>query len=223
VNGHGRKKPQRSAKSAHLCATSCGGGNGGGFWPGGSVDAWAAQVETTISGYSLYDAMRGEPGSYLTDDMYGNLGFGFSVNLWEETWKIIDSERTQTFTMSDDLLGTHSAKGALSFENGAPDTWVLVENLGFDTVVSGPVPDFLSALSDFSRANTNLGETFWLDFKVRYSLDKGDALKAMDEAWQLLQARDPLHYSQLFSSTQQAAVALYGASAALQSAIFGGP
>ena len=52
-------------------------------------------IGTTNQGYDIFDAMMGAPGTYLTLDIYGNVGFGFSDKLWSQTWGFIDYERSQ--------------------------------------------------------------------------------------------------------------------------------
>jgi RHS repeat-associated protein len=53
-----------------------GGGGGGAIW-----------------GNDIFDAISGAPGAYLTQDMYGNMGFGFSIDLWRQTNSVIDVGR----------------------------------------------------------------------------------------------------------------------------------
>lgn len=57
-----------------------------GWLPGSSEDA--------IAGNDIFDAISGAPGTYLTLDSHGNMGFGFSSTLWGQTQNLIDSERS---------------------------------------------------------------------------------------------------------------------------------
>jgi RHS repeat-associated protein len=49
----------------------------------------------TDHGYDIFDAMMGAPGTYLTLDIHGNVGFGFDEGLWMQTWGFIDWERSK--------------------------------------------------------------------------------------------------------------------------------
>jgi len=49
----------------------------------------------TDHGYDIFDAMMGAPGTYLTLDIYGNVGFGFDEELWMRTWAFVDYEQSR--------------------------------------------------------------------------------------------------------------------------------
>jgi len=44
-----------------------------------------------VFGNDIFDAISGAPGTYLTYDTYGHIGFGFSPELWTATLNMIDS------------------------------------------------------------------------------------------------------------------------------------
>jgi RHS repeat-associated protein len=74
----------------HLSAPGCSSWEpcyGSGGIPGGGGSGSA------MFGYDIFDAISGAPGTYLSYDMYGNMSFGFSVDLWRQTWNLIDAER----------------------------------------------------------------------------------------------------------------------------------
>jgi RHS repeat-associated protein len=50
-----------------------------------------------LNGNDIFDAIAGAPGTYLAVDTRGNLGFGFSEELWSQTWGFIDTAREQGF------------------------------------------------------------------------------------------------------------------------------
>jgi RHS repeat-associated protein len=43
----------------------------------------------TTAGNNIFDAISGSPGTYLSYDMYGNMSFGFSIDLWRQTNGVI--------------------------------------------------------------------------------------------------------------------------------------
>ena len=48
---------------------------------------------TPIFGNDVFDALEGQPGTFLYIDSRGGLQFGFSIQLWKSTWSWIDSTR----------------------------------------------------------------------------------------------------------------------------------
>jgi len=147
---------------------NCSDGSGGGF--GCSEDGIAVNcgmVET--NGYTIFDAIRGEPGSYLSFDAYGNVGFGFSLQLWTATWAVIDSLRDAALNPPSMLYGgripvpdpdhpdpndpDHYIDIGGVVIQGTPgaytvptDGWtVVVQSYGIDTTTSGIIPDMLAA------------------------------------------------------------------------------
>lgn len=96
------------------------------------MDAWAGQVETRVSGYSFLDAVIGAPGTYLAVDQRGNMGFGFSLDLYNETENLIDAER-------------RGAAGSSLRDFSIPATGYTVFYTGIGlptgTQVSGLIPD----------------------------------------------------------------------------------
>ncbi len=83
-----------------------------------------------MSGNNIFDALSGAPGTYISIDMYGNVGFGFDPVLWEATLKWEDTQNAQK-----QAAGT----GALDYK------WdgfqVVVTKDGLDTQVYGPIPE----------------------------------------------------------------------------------
>jgi len=78
-------------------------------------------------GNDIFDALSGEPGTYLYFGTNGSLGFGFSIPLWQETENYIDA--------------TMQANPGLA-ELVPPSGYVVVEQqLGADVVATGLIPD----------------------------------------------------------------------------------
>ncbi len=50
--------------------------------PNGNA-ASGSTAAAPISGYEIFDAISGQPGAYLSLDMYGNMSFGFSLDLYQ--------------------------------------------------------------------------------------------------------------------------------------------
>jgi RHS repeat-associated protein len=67
-----------------------------GHW--GPCPSWDWEIGKTDRGNDIFDALAGAPGTYLTLDMHGNLGFGFDEGLWMQTWAFIDTARAQGST-----------------------------------------------------------------------------------------------------------------------------
>jgi RHS repeat-associated protein len=81
-------------------------------------------------GYTIFDAIAGEPGTYLTTNMYGQLGFGFSEDLWIQTQNYLDQEFAKL-----------EASGQ-SF-NPNPILTVNMQDFGLYSSTTGLVPEWL--------------------------------------------------------------------------------
>ena len=74
---------------------ACGGNGvlGGGIGGGGGIFGASYTPGLpggVILGNDIFDAISGAPGTYVSTDMYGNIGFGFSNELWSATHNAID-------------------------------------------------------------------------------------------------------------------------------------
>lgn len=82
-----------------------------------------------IWGNDLLDAIAGQPGTYLTVNMYGQLGFGFSSTLWAQTEGYLDmtisklESSGQEFEQNPVLTVIRRDLGALSTETGLVPEW----------------------------------------------------------------------------------------------------
>jgi len=94
-------------------------------------------------GRNMFDAIMGVPGTYVTFDTHGNMGFGFSAGLWQTTCRLTDS-----FTHQRNPLDPHGDYGAFYKANGPIyGLTTIVTGLGTDVEVSGVLPEYLSAQS----------------------------------------------------------------------------
>jgi len=48
---------------------------------------------SVIYGFDIFDALEAAAGTYLTVDMFGNIGFGFSTELFSQYWNQLDLQR----------------------------------------------------------------------------------------------------------------------------------
>jgi hypothetical protein len=101
------------------------------FWDGSSFITQCICRDGIIFGNNIFDAVRGEPGTYLTLDMYGRLSWGFSTNLYQATWRFIDLIR---------ITG-----GAYHFAAATSGYQVYIEKLGAMTVAAGFIPEYVAA------------------------------------------------------------------------------
>jgi RHS repeat-associated protein len=113
------------------CDSICqetGGGGGAGYGTG---------IETF--GYDIFDAIGGAPGTYVSYNIYGQMSFGFSFDLYQTTQSYIDANNQSFDSLSKDgTLGTLAYLTNSGFH-------VTVQDLGADTIVTGLIPDLLAA------------------------------------------------------------------------------
>ena len=133
--------------SLDSCSVESGGGGGGGGGGSGQV----------IMGNDIFDAIGGVPGTYLTMNMFGQLGFGVSIDIWKATYNAIDNVPS---VVSGPILTAGTGPSAFigtSNVNVAQSGWVvLLTDLGTGTTASGILPDAIA----LSQAATLLGQDF---------------------------------------------------------------
>lgn len=123
---------------------ACGGNGvlGGGF--GGGGGAFGAPYTpglpgAVILGNDIFDAISGSPGTYLSQDMYGNLSFGFSPESWRQTHSVLDYLATPvTKVVTDDSgrqLGRDTSKMLLRADGGWLDFFQSTGNEQLETSV----------------------------------------------------------------------------------------
>lgn len=94
-------------------------------------------------GNNIFDAIEGAPGTYLTINEQGQLGFGFSEDLWSNTLNIIDSYRSGVSENGIDLP-PYPLSG---FQT-------TVVSLGTDVQFFGLIPEYSQILAQTSYLTT---------------------------------------------------------------------
>jgi hypothetical protein len=108
------------------------------LWSGNSAAFWFGMGPAgLIFGNNIFDAVRGAPGTYLTLDYRGHLGFGFDESLWSVTHNFIDNAKAKT------------PPGVL-FDPGAAFQ-VIVQDFGASDTVEGLIPDLIAAQTEEAR------------------------------------------------------------------------
>jgi RHS repeat-associated protein len=137
---------------------ACGGGGGG----GGAI--W---------GNDIFDAVSGAPGTYLTLDMYGNVGFGFSVDLWQQTENYIDTTRQNN--------------QALAFLVPTSGYVVVERNLGTGVETSGLIPDMEAMAQErLQLANMVGAGGYYLDYLAKYGFSPENPIGQNYVFWQTM-------------------------------------
>ena len=84
------------------------------FWGKGSKSNTLATVSCMSGeycggsfGYDVFDALAGERGTYLTVNQRGDIGSGFSIDLWQQEWVLADNPDLLTY------VGDQVASGKL--------------------------------------------------------------------------------------------------------------
>ena len=83
--------PNRETDSSGLKGNFCASFGFGCPNAGGDPASLFFDDSQVIEGYTIFDALSGQAGTYLYTNMYGQTGFGFSENLWSVTNNIIDA------------------------------------------------------------------------------------------------------------------------------------
>jgi RHS repeat-associated protein len=102
---------------------------------------------TVLWGNDIFDAIAGAPGTYITEDMYGNIGFGFSVPMWSATLNVVDAIRSGVI---------NPTAGGIPHDITDPGSYpwtgfqVFVHNNGTDTTMSGIIPDYAQKLGELA-------------------------------------------------------------------------
>jgi RHS repeat-associated protein len=129
-------------------------GGGRNFWDGSPFIDQCLCRDGVVGGHNIFDASSGAPGTYLTLDAHGRLGFGFSEDLYRSTLNYIDTIN------SLGIRGCASAPPpyddtaracttlALQYSSGYQ---VFVQQVGAFTLASGFIVDLESAQADALR------------------------------------------------------------------------
>ena len=138
----GPYRPGGSGPGARYVPWGCSDLLGCEYGPNDSDDASYGEFGMDF-GYTIWDALEGAAGTYVTTNIYGQTGFGFSEDLWMATNNIIDAEAQGVTTVATVLgipVGTLTTQFFLSSTGWRTD----VEDFGNYTIMSGILPDIAS-------------------------------------------------------------------------------
>lgn len=88
-----------------------------------------------LFGNDIFDAVSGAPGTYLTYDIHGNIGFQFSPELWTATLNMVDSVRNPEI-----------AHGAALAPYPTSGFQMVVRDLGWSSEAVGLLTDYTTAI-----------------------------------------------------------------------------
>ena len=127
-------------------------------------------------GYDFFDAIAGAPGTYITHDMYGHMGFGFSEELWQATQAYKDGNETQNQKREE-----KAKVGSIVYSNHLTDGFVVyIDNFGGDQIVSGLIPE-LAALAQEQKQSVAATVPTYIQEQVNQLVQHGiDFGKAFD-------------------------------------------
>lgn len=90
-------------------------------------------------GYDIFDAIEGDPGTYLYINFYGQLSFGFSEDLWVAAENFMDQSNARLQSMANYF----ASQGMTLSWNPNPVLTVYIQDLGVETIASGLISDWL--------------------------------------------------------------------------------
>ena len=96
-----------------------------------------ADLTCQYAGNDIFDAIAGAPGTYISYNMYGQLSFGFSIDLWMATENFIDAANTRTTFWKTGPVATTGYE-------------VIAHDYGANSTTSGFIPELLSATAQGS-------------------------------------------------------------------------
>jgi RHS repeat-associated protein len=100
-------------------------------------------------GYTIWNALVGTPGTFVSVSTEGNVSWGFSIAIWSATLAAIDSARG---AMERDPNGDLHDPGPYPTVGFT----VLIEDLGITQQITGPIPDFLNAATQLGLVSSKL-------------------------------------------------------------------
>ena len=106
------------------------GGEYNGEYSGSADDIW---------GYTIFDAIEGDPGFYIYYDQYGHMSWGFSESLWSATLSEIDNIRAGTESHDNPDAGNYPWTGF--------QVYVTYSGAGNEQI-SGTIPDYAQAVAE---------------------------------------------------------------------------
>lgn len=147
--------------------------------------------EYVEGGYDIFDAIEGAAGTYVSYDIYGRMSFGFSEELWSQTMNFIDNVRSNGISApfaapTDPMVSVPGVADLVSSTLPFSGFQVVIQDLGADTVVTGFIPELLSA-------QANIGSSFRPSF-IEYAMAEQLGMDPSD-AWKLVDRDDPGAYT----------------------------
>jgi RHS repeat-associated protein len=124
-------------------------GPGGGLCACGGWGSWGM----LNFGNDIFDAIAASPGTYLFFGIYGNLTFGFSLDLYFETQNFLDQNPSL---------------------RGNPGLQVVIQDLGTEQLTSGLVPEYVALMQERSQVLGSMPDRFAQDM----SAEQGQLVKA---------------------------------------------
>jgi RHS repeat-associated protein len=102
----------------------------------GDPESWFYAQTGIIEGFDIFDAIAGAPGTYLTQNISGQFGFGWSEDLWAGTLNLIDSYRDRVSEQGISL----PAYPTSGFQT-------IVQNVGDDVQYIGVLAEYQNTLA----------------------------------------------------------------------------
>ena len=141
-----------------------------------------------VLGNDIFDAIAGTPGTYLQQNMYGDLSFGWDYSLYSLTMNEVDALNSGLSPAG--FLSSPDISGHVSSTTG----WnVFVEDLGTGATTSGVLPDLLSAYQALAT-----DRYFWNQAMVR-QIEFGNN-EAKVQQWEKFLQYDVTIYSQALNN-----------------------
>lgn len=150
--------------------------------------------DCTILGNDVFDALSGEPGTFIGSDRFGNFQWGWSFSLYSVAENFIDNVAS---IINGTRFSASLNNGPVASIPASPDlasvpTYgfvTFVESFGTDTEVTGFIPDLIAAQTRYYAALASpAGEQFFSNFSALQAANPGipaqDILEVtMDIAW----------------------------------------
>jgi hypothetical protein len=102
-------------------------------------------------GNDIFDAIAGKPGTVLTFDSHGQMGFRFDIDLWSVTKNFIDN-----IVSKANSPGQPDRPGI--FDPPVGSFQVIERNLGTYTTVEGLIPDLMALQQEQNRLGLALSK-----------------------------------------------------------------
>ena len=136
-------------------------------------------------GNNIFDAIAGAPGTYLNIDMYGNVGWGFSLDLYRATVNLNDLMRKELANGNNlnPCPPPASCPMRLDLTIGYPMAGfqAVFINSATDVEGWGPVPEILNALENIRETSLGIQQDLVKAFKMQA---RGQNTGSLLQKWQ---------------------------------------